>query len=305
MIFKQTSPKMAIALATLLVIGSVPAMSWAKKAESPATVDAASAQSANQSTYNYVQGVFDKLQANWEKQSYEDRLDADSTLTFVIGADGKIRASRLNAAAGDNGAGKKALDALTASAPFAPLPHDLAGNNLEFKFRLAQGSLRIISYDPIPNLKNQDSLITYSSPSSPASAGTSLFYARVVDSSDIPKTGRVLETPQPAVASTNEATMNTYVEGVQQKIQENWQQPGDSLSFAPTVAIIQIDRDGSVLSTTVKQSSGNKTVDAAIVKTIANAAPFNRVPDAASSLPMTIEYVFEPAVTTQFVEEGK
>lgn len=293
MVNRFLSAKTSIALATLFIVGSAPLAGWAKKG--PVTYK------SNDSTYQYVATVFDTLQSHWEKQSYEQRLEANSTLQFTLQEDGTLSNSELTAGRDDNGAGKEVLAYLKQHAPFGTFPPNMGGNRLEFNFKLTPGSLQMVSYRVLEDKNKKDSVITYGAPSSPAPAVSSLFYARVVDTIETPKVGKVWENQD--VKTSDEDAMNEYVSSVQSRIQDKWQQPGEALSFAPTVAMIQIDRDGSLLSANVKQSSGSKAIDTAILKTISEAGPFTGVPKNVQSLPVTIEYVFEPVVSTVFVEE--
>jgi TonB family protein len=287
------SPKTALSLAVVALVGATPLAGWAKKAQDEMPKD---------TTYQYVSGVFDKLQSNWEQQAFDQRLNANSTLTFTLGDDGTLLGSQLDAGNGDQASGKESMAFLKEATPFGKFPSGLEGDSLEFKFKLTPGSMQMVSYRVLEDQKKKDSVISYASPAAPGGqAAASLFYARVVDSVETPRVGKVWEKPD--VQTVDEQVMNDYVTGIQQKIQTAWKQPGEEVSFAPTVAMIQIDRDGSVLSANIKQSSGNKDIDKAIVETVSNAGPFERVPEAAQSLPVTIEYIFEPVVSTVFVEE--
>jgi TonB family protein len=290
MLNRFLSTKTCLTLAAVVAVGAAPLSGWAKKAEP--------LYNSNDTTYQYVSGVFDKLQSHWEQQAYDQRLAANATLTFVLNEDGTLISSQMDAAESDNGAAKEALSFLKQSVPFGHFPTGLAGDRMEFKFKLTPGSMQMVSYHVVENLKNRDSVISYGAPASPASTATSLFYARVVDTTETPHVGKVWEKPE--VQNSDEQAMDEYISGVQARIEQTWQQPSDAVNFAPTVAVLQIDRDGSLLSATVKQSSGNKAIDKAILKSIFQAGPFNRIPDSAKSLPLTIEYVFEPVVSTIF-----
>jgi TonB family protein len=118
--------------------------------------------------------------------------------------------------------------------------------------------------------------------------GASLFYM----SAQAPITGRVSWT-SPELQTDSEQSMLQYVDQIQSRIQQNWRLPEGVTSSERAVALLMIDRDGSLLSATLKQSSGNKLVDKAALQAIFGSAPFARVPVDAPSLPVEIEYVFE------------
>jgi TonB family protein len=307
----------ARALAVLLLLGvAAPSIGWAKRkapaSAAPARVYGNKRFGRNDTTYQYVAGVFDKLQAYWEKQAYEQRLTANALLSFALDDEGRLIASKLDTPAGSqsgltpvgpeassekDAAGTDALAFLKQSAPFGRLPETLAGSRLEFTFKLAPGSMQMISYKVVESPRT-DAVLSYAAPVTPTPPAASLFYARVVDTVEAPKVGKVWDKPDSR--TSDEEAMDQYIEGVRERIRQQWKQPENAVSFAPVTALLQIDRDGSLLSATLTQSSGSKAIDKAILNTIYEAAPFKDAPDDIKSLPVTLEYVFEPVVSTVF-----
>jgi TonB family protein len=294
----------AIGVMTALLLGSAaPSVCWAKR-KAPASTASSKVYSnqrfdRNDTTYQYVSGVFDKLQTYWEKQAYEQQPGANVLLSFALDDKGQLIASKLDASKGD-AAGSDALAFLKQSAPFGRLPETLTGSRLEFTFKLTPDSMQMISYKVVENPRT-DAVLSYAAPVTPTPPAASLFYARVVDTVEAPKVGKVWDKPD--VRTSDEEAMNQYIESVRERIRQQWKQPENAESFAPVTALLQIDRDGSLLSATLTQSSGSKTIDKAILNTIYEAAPFKDAPDDIKSLPVTLEYVFEPAVSTVTVFE--
>lgn len=238
------------------------------------------------STYAYVARVFDKLQSHWETQVYANQL-SDNVLTFVLDEDGGLHSSGLNAGANTD-SGRAILSYLKNNAPFGPFPTGLQGSQLEFKFKLDAGSLQMVSYQLLPK-PNKDSVIAFASPMANQPQPVSLFYTRV----GVP--GKVWD--KPASTSSTEDAMTTYVEQVRQQVKSNWQLPQD-YNFQRTIAVLMIDRDGTLLGSSIKQSSGDATVDKAALNAINTAGSFPVAPANVPSLPITVEYIFEPVLTS-------
>lgn len=234
------------------------------------------------STYAYVSRVFDKLQAHWEEQVYANQL-SDNLLTFVLDEDGGLHSSGLNAGANTD-SGRAILAYLKQNAPFGRFPAGLQGSQLEFKFKLASGSLQMVSYQLLTR-PNKDSVIAFANPVANQPQPVSLFYTRVG------APGKVWD--KPAAATDAEVSMEAYVEQVRQQVKSNWALPQD-YPFQRTIAVLMIDRDGTLLGSSLKQSSGDATVDKAALNAINASGPFPAAPTNVPSLPITIEYIFEP-----------
>lgn len=87
--------------------------------------------------------------------------------------------------------------------------------------------------------------------------------------------------------------MTHYVSSVQEQIKQNWRLAPD-YAFQRTSALLTIDRDGTLLGVQLKHSSGDATVDRAALNAISTAGPFPPAPANVPSLPILIEYLFEP-----------
>lgn len=238
------------------------------------------------STYGYVSAVFDKLQNHWEHQAYEKRLEANSLLTFTLNEDGSLGASHLDSAQPGNESSEEIQEFLKQNAPFGPFPSNLTGSQLEFKVKLTPGSLQMLGYQLVERKVN-DQVISYAASS--VAQPVSLFYARA-----LPVTpGKVWDNPDSQ--TDDEKSMASYVADVQEQIRKNWRLASD-YKFERTVAMVMIDRDGSLLSAQLRQSSGDKVVDKAALNAIYTAGPFPKAPDSVKSLPITIEYIFDPVL---------
>jgi TonB family protein len=239
-------------------------------------------------TYTYVGTVFDKLQSQWVTQAIDNRLVGDNQLTFTLNEDGSLNASasHLDGTAANGESTQAVLQFLKANAPFGPFPAGLKGSQLTFKVKISPDTFQMLSYQ-VQDRNQAEPVVSYvaSSVAQPAS----MFYTRV-----LPVTpGKVLDKPE--ISNGNEKAMADYVAQVQQQVRQNWQLPQD-YSFQRTVARMMIDRDGTLLGVQLSQSSGDKTVDQAALKAITTAGAFPTVPANVPSLPVTIEYVFEPVI---------
>jgi TonB family protein len=145
----------------------------------------------------------------------------------------------------------------------------------------------MVSYQVVSQ-QNKEAVVKYNAPTNGAALGASLFYM----AAQAPITGQV-SWKTPDTKTDSEESMTLYVNEIQDRIQQNWQLPEGVSSPDRAVAYLMIDRDGSLLSATIKQSSGNKQVDKAALNAVIQSAPYGRVPTSAVSLPVEVEYVFE------------
>lgn len=277
---KRQALAMALALSLIpgLMAVDVPAFAWGKSKTH---------QTQNSgSTYEYVAYVFKKLQTHWEPPAYEQTL-SPTLLTFVLNDDGSLHSSHLKTISGDNGSGDRALEFVRRNAPFGNFPDNLRGSQLEFKFKIEPDSLHMMSYQVVSQ-RAKEPVVKYNEPSGGVALGASLFYMAAQG----PITGKV-SWKEPEVQTDAEQSMTLYIQEIQDRIQQKWQLPEGLTSSERAVAYLMIDRDGSLLSATLKQSSGNKAVDRAAIEAIMASAPFSRVPESALSLPVEVEYVFE------------
>ncbi len=241
---------------------------------------------APDSAYGYVSSVFEKLQSHWEEQAFANQL-ADSMLTFTLDEDGTLSSSGLDAGANTD-SGRAVLAYLKKSAPFGSFPLGLQGSQLQFKFKLTSGSMQMMSHQLVPT-SSRDSLVAFANPVPTQQQPVSLFYTRVG------APGKVWDNP--VKQANSEQAMTDYVGDVQQQIRNNWKLPQDYV-FQRTIAVLMIDRDGSLLGASLKHSSGDKTVDKAAMDAIYSAGPFPKAPANVPSLPVTIEYIFEPVLSS-------
>jgi TonB family protein len=241
---------------------------------------------APDSTYGYISNVFDKLQTHWEEQVYANQL-GENILTFTLDEDGTVHSSGLDANANTD-SGRAILAYLKQNAPFGQFPTGMEGNQLQFKFKLASGSLQMLSYQLVPK-SERESVIAYASPVPNQPQPVSLFYTRVG------APGKVWESA--GKQTSDEQLMTDYVDQVRQQIKSNWKLPQEYV-FQRTIAVLMIDRDGTLLGSSLKQSSGDKVVDKAALEAINTAGMFPKAPANVPSLPVTIEYIFEPVLSS-------
>ncbi len=244
-----------------------------------------------ENTASYVDTVFDKLQGQWVMQAVNNQVTGNHILTFTLDENGLVSNSQLDGTPTTLTENETIQQFLKENAPFAPFPAGLKGSQLSFKLKITPESLQMLSYQVLDRSKDEPTIaFAAASVAQPAS----MYYTRV-----LPVTpGKVWDKPDSKTTSAAEQTMTDYVAQVQQQVRQHWQLPQD-YNFQRTVARLLIDRDGSLLGVQLTQSSGDKTVDQAALKAITDAGVFPRVPANAPSLPVTIEYVFEPVHQTE------
>ena len=237
----------------------------------------------------YAASVFDKLQGQWQSQAVENPVSTNTQLTFTLKEDGSLTSSHVDGAQlGDEANAHAVMDLLTKHAPFGAFPKSLQGAKLTFHVKLSPNSLQMTSYQ-IVSANKPEPVVSYVASASPQPAP--LFYTRILPAG----TGRIMEksAQKSSGAQPEDQGMSSYVVQVQEQVRQHWQLPQD-YEFKRTVAQLMIDRNGALLGAQITQGSGDKTVDRAALKAITSAAPFPQAPDNVSSLPVTIEYVFEP-----------
>jgi len=302
--FTSTSAR-SYALASLLLacvisISSTPAMAKIGKRQDKAPT----LYTQTDSTYKYISSVFDKLQTFWSAQAIDQRIAANSVISFTLDPQGNVVKAQLDTPPNSDQVGVKALDFVKKAGPFGQLPAAVNGQNLEFKFKLSEQSLQMLSYRFNNDASKASQVISSAAPTSSSSASIgSLFYARVVDTSEGSRNGKV-EDNKSDVKSSDEKVMEQYVNGVRDQISQQWRAPNETSTTGPAMALLQIDRDGTLLGATLNQSSGNKEVDRTILNTIYQSVPFAPVPKEVQSLPVTMQYVFEPVVNTVYVRQN-
>jgi TonB family protein len=291
-------------LASVLLAGVIalaPATAFAKFGKSHEQKPLAT-YNQKDSTYQYISAVFDKLQAFWSKQGLEQRMAANSVISFTLNGQGNVISSNVESSSTSDEIGTNALNYVKQTGSFGAMPDSVTGQNLEFKFKLSPESLQMLSYRFSDNPQIANAAISSAAPttSSPA-AVSSLFYARVVDNAEAGRNGKVENKAEAKVS--DEAVMEEYVSSIREQISQQWRQPNETVTTGPAMATLQIDRDGSLLGAILNQSSGNKEVDRAILNTIYQSVPFAPAPKQVQSLPVTVQYVFEPVVNTVYVRQ--
>jgi TonB family protein len=234
-----------------------------------------------ESLYEYAYNVFNQLQGNWEQQAYENRL-SNSLLTFVVNEDGRLLSSRIDKAPSDKGSGDEVLRFLK-DRPFGTVPEHLRGSQLAFTFKFTPGSLQMMGYQILDKQQSP----TLASPVS----YTPEQEARL-NKGNSQQAYALWAHPEEVTA--DEKVMTEYVTGVQQKINGKWQLPEGVTSSRRAVAQVLIDKKGNLMGAHMLESSGSRTVDKAALSAVYQSTPFAPVPTAFKTVPVQIEYVFDP-----------
>jgi TonB family protein len=83
----------------------------------------------------YLQSVLKTVKQNWYKEVAEDVTKTGNvSVEFAIQKDGEISGTQLSATSGDVALDRAALDGITASNPFAPLPSEFGGQYIALRF---------------------------------------------------------------------------------------------------------------------------------------------------------------------------
>lgn len=86
-----------------------------------------------------------------------------------------------------------------------------------------------------------------------------------------------------------------YMTKVQDKISKTWTPP-DVLESGHAIVIFQVDKNGNVISSQVKKSSGNRVYDESALNSIQKAAPYDQFHDNASREYITVMYSFDSSI---------
>src|SRR6478609_8822884 len=234
--FTSTSAR-SYALASLLLacvisISSTPAMDKIGKRQEKAPT----LYTQTDSTYKYIASVFDKLQTFWSAQAIDQRIAANSVINFTLDPQGNVINAKLDTPPSSDQIGVKALDFVKKAGPFGQLPAAVNGQNLEFKFKLSEQSLQMLSYRFNNDASKATQVISSAAPTSSSSASIgSLFYARVVDTSEGSRNGKV-EDSKSEVKSSDEKVMEDYVNGVRDHISQQWRARNESATRGSAMA---------------------------------------------------------------------
>ncbi|MBS1954269.1 MAG: TonB family protein [Cyanobacteria bacterium SZAS-4] len=107
--------------------------------------------------------------------------------------------------------------------------------------------------------------------------------ARVVQAADS-------HTESATVEKAKSPDMTAYMESVKQRIQRVWRSP-DVKSNCKVSVLFTIDKNGGLVSSAVKTSSGIASVDQVALQTVKKSAPFSKLPDGAGKF--SVDYTFQ------------
>lgn len=88
-----------------------------------------------------------------------------------------------------------------------------------------------------------------------------------------------------------------YMTDIRAKIQKSWNPP-EVLEEGHASVIFKVDKNGNVLSSYIKESSGNSLYDTSALNSIQKAAPYGKFPDNASRESITVIYSFDSSVVS-------
>lgn len=97
-------------------------------------------------------------------------------------------------------------------------------------------------------------------------------------------------TQKPIVSNKKSPDMTNYMSLVKRKIQNVWRSPDVQRNCTVTV-LFSLDKNGTLVSNSIKSSSGLPNIDQAALQAIKKSAPFAKLPDGAGKF--SVEYSFE------------
>ena len=92
--------------------------------------------------------------------------------------------------------------------------------------------------------------------------------------------------------------LTDYVTSLQAKIQKSWVPP-EVVERGCTVVIFKLDREGNVIHSYVKESSGDRLYDVSALESIQKASPFASVPEGYTKETITMQYSFNSSVVSK------
>lgn len=92
--------------------------------------------------------------------------------------------------------------------------------------------------------------------------------------------------------------LTDYVTSLQAKIQKSWVPP-EVVEQGHTVVVFKLDRDGNVIHSYVKESSGDSLYDVSALESIQKASPFAAVPEGYNRDTITMQYSFKSSVVSK------
>ena len=94
-----------------------------------------------------------------------------------------------------------------------------------------------------------------------------------------------------------------YMNELKEKIQKNWNPP-DNIEEGKVTVVFEIDKDGNLVFSEIKSSSGNLLYDESITNALKKSSPFSKLPENSSRNSLTIQYSFESSlVKTDSIKE--
>jgi TonB family protein len=97
--------------------------------------------------------------------------------------------------------------------------------------------------------------------------------------------------PDAASVAAAEAAIATYVQSINQQIDQHWQHVTVTSFRRPVVAFI-IDRNGEILNLELLDSSGLDAADQAAINSVQSAAPFDPLPAEYEAETLRIRFTF-------------
>jgi len=88
-----------------------------------------------------------------------------------------------------------------------------------------------------------------------------------------------------------------YMAKVQEKITKTWVPP-EVVEYGHASVIFQVDKSGNVISSYIKESSGNSLYDESALNSIQKAAPYSDFPENASRDYITVRYSFDSSIVS-------
>lgn len=88
-----------------------------------------------------------------------------------------------------------------------------------------------------------------------------------------------------------------YMSEVREKISKSWTPP-DVLEEGHAAVIFKLDSNGNVISSYIKESSGNKFYDESAMNSIQKASPYPRFPENATRDSITVIYSFDSSIVS-------
>jgi TonB family protein len=92
--------------------------------------------------------------------------------------------------------------------------------------------------------------------------------------------------------------LSGYVASLQKKIQKSWVPP-EVIEQGHAVVIFKLDRDGNVIHSYIKESSGNNLYDISAMESIQKSSPFASFPEGYNKETLTMQYVFNSSVVSK------